>query len=386
MDAGDEKYKILDDLYTNIESPASFSSAKKLLKAARENSTLDITSNDVSNYLSLQPSFTKHGMIRKKYHRSMVIVPSPGILLSSDLADFTNLKSYNNGFCHLVFFIDCYSRKLSITPIKDKRGATLARALDQYLTASEYSYLQWWIDRGSEFYNSHVDKICEKHNIKRYSTQNYKIKASYSERAIKTIKGKIYRIFTHLNTYNYIDHLDKIVCAYNNSAHAGLLGSTPNVVHKIKDGRVLHELTKRMVKQKLSNYGSIKSVHRQMKASNKKILPLNTHVRLLAINADHIFNKSYLPIFTEEVFSIAHVNLNEYPITYRLNDLNNQPIQGRVYREELKVAAKPTLFDIEKVIQRKYCKKTRKKLALVKFVGYPESFNLWLNANDLIDK
>ena len=176
------------------------------------------------------------------------------------------------------------------------------------------------------------------------------------------------------------------MCGYNNSVHAGLLGSTPNVVHKIKDGRVLHELTKRMVKQKLSNYGSIKSVHRQMKASNKKILPQNTHVRLLAINADHIFNKSYLPIFTEEVFSIAHVNLNEYPITYRLNDLNNQPIQGRVYREELKVAAKPTLFDIEKVIQRKYCKKTRKKLALVKFVGYPESFNLWLNANDLIDK
>ena len=34
----------LDDLYTKIESPASFSSAKELLEAARENSTLDITS------------------------------------------------------------------------------------------------------------------------------------------------------------------------------------------------------------------------------------------------------------------------------------------------------------------------------------------------------
>ncbi len=115
-----------------------------------------------------------------------------------------------------------------------------------------------------------------------------------------------------------------------------------------------------MIKQKFGNYGAIKRRRHQLDLSLKDILPVNTYVRLLAINADRVFNKSYVPLFTEEVFAIESINLKENPITYRLRDLNREIIEGRVYRNELKVAAKPTLFDIEKIIQKNTVERPRK--------------------------
>ena len=385
-DVKPEKYTFLDSIYHDVSSPDSFASIKKLHAAARNNGRRDITLKDVKNYLTTQTSYTLHGYVPKTYRKSMVIVWGPGNLLSSDLADFSNLKDYNEGYRYLVFFIDCYSRKLSITPIKDKKSETLSKVLDDYLTSSSYNYSRLWVDRGGEYYNNKVQKICQKHNVKMYSVHNYKMKASYSERVIKTIKGKLYKLFTHFNSYNYLDHLQDVVKSYNNSKHAGLLGMTPNQVHIITNEMVLQDLTRKMIKQKYTNYGAIKRGRWQLDFSIRSLIPENTHVRLLAVNADNIFNKSYLPLFTQEIFKVHSVNRNSNPITYTLSDLNNEVIEGRVYRNEIKVAAKPTLFDIEKIIQKKYCRKTKKHLALVKYIGYPDSFNEWIDVKNLVDK
>ena len=381
-----EKYTYLDGIYHDVTSPASFSSIKKLHAAARNNGRKDISLKDVKNYLATQTSYTMHGYVPRTYRKSMVIVNAPGKLLSSDLADFSNLKDDNNGYRYLVFFIDCFSRKLNITPIKDKKSQTLALVLDHYLTHdTTYKYSRLWVDRGGEYYNKSVQKILEKHGIKMYSVHNYRVKASYSERVIKTIKIKLYKMFTQFNSYNYIKHLDNVVEAYNNSKHTGLLGMTPNQVHKITDEVALTDLTKKMVNQKYSNYGGIKRGRWQLDLSVRDIIPVNTHVRLLGINADNIFNKSYQALYTDVVFEVDSVNLNTNPITYTLRDLNGEKIEGRIYRNELKIAAKPNLYDIERVIQKKYCRKTKKHLALVKYIGYPDSFNEWVDIKNLVD-
>ena len=161
----DEKNSFLDTLYHNVKLPASFSSAKKLLAAARVERS-DITLNDVKQYLSTQPSFTKHGLVPKTYRKSMVIVRAPGVLLSSDLADFSNLKDHNNGFRYLIVFIDCFSRRLWVFPINDKKGETVSKVLDDYLTNNQYNFSSLWVDRGKEYYNSHVEKIAKNTIIK----------------------------------------------------------------------------------------------------------------------------------------------------------------------------------------------------------------------------
>jgi hypothetical protein len=45
--------------------------------------------------------------------------------------------------------------------------------------------------------------------------QNTEIKANYVERVIKTIKLKMYRYFTHAQSYNYIGELQKFAGSYN---------------------------------------------------------------------------------------------------------------------------------------------------------------------------
>jgi ribulose bisphosphate carboxylase small subunit len=64
--------------------------------------------------------------------------------------------------------------------------------------------------------------------------QNAEIKANYVERVIKTIKSKMYRYFTHAQSYNYIEELQKFAASYNKTYHR-TIGMPPNKVTKGKE-------------------------------------------------------------------------------------------------------------------------------------------------------
>ena len=89
-----------------------------------------------------------------------------------------------------------------------------------------------------------------------------------------------------------------------------------------------------------------------------------------------VFEKGYTPRWTEEVFKVSEVHYTE-PITYKIVDLNNDEIQGSFYAPELQKTTQE-MFRIEKVIRRKGNK------SLVKWLGYPESFNSWVDNKDLV--
>ena len=90
------------------------------------------------------------------------------------------------------------------------------------------------------------------------------------------------------------------------------------------------------------------------------------------INTD----KGYTPNWSEEVFIIKNVK-NTVPWTYVINDLNHEEITGTFYEKELQKASQEE-FRIEKVIKRKGDK------IYVKWKGYDNSFNSWIDKNDII--
>jgi len=90
-----------------------------------------------------------------------------------------------------------------------------------------------------------------------------------------------------------------------------------------------------------------------------------------------LFEKGYTPRWTEEVFTVSAVQYTD-PITYKIVDLNGEEIQGTFYGEELQKTSQE-IFRIEKVIKRKG------ERSLVKWVGYPDSFNSWVDNKDLIN-
>ena len=67
------------------------------------------------------------------------------------------------------------------------------------------------------------------------------------------------------------------------------------------------------------------------------------------------------------------------PISYWLNDLNGCSIDGVVYHKELKPVALPETFEIEKVVKTVVDKQSGKKKYLVKWSGYPDHFNSYVD-------
>ena len=248
---------ILDSLYGDVASPAGLTSVTKLWSGAKLRNP-DITLDQVKDYLKGQDSFTRHGNIRRKYLKRTVYVSKPGELLSADLGDFQALREWNDGVAYLLVVIDCFSRKLNVAPIGDKKGSTVAKALDTILSqdAALGSQPSLWTDEGTEFHNKLTLAVCGKYNIKHYSTHNRGTKAVYAERVLKTLKSKIYRALTHYNTKNYIQFLERIVDSYNASPHRGLLGDNPDRVHAMTDRGKIEKLADDMYEQKFKNFGS----------------------------------------------------------------------------------------------------------------------------------
>ena len=95
---------------------------------------------------------------------------------------------------------------------------------------------------------------------------------------------------------------------------------------------------------------------------------------------DHVRIFMYQNIFatswSEEVFVVSKIK-NTVPWTYVINDLNGEEIVGTFFKKELQKTNEKE-FKIEKGIERK-CNKL-----YVKWKGYDNSFDSWINKKDLM--
>ena len=92
----------------------------------------------------------------------------------------------------------------------------------------------------------------------------------------------------------------------------------------------------------------------------------------------NIFAKGYTPNWSEEVFVVSKIK-NTVPWTYVVSDLNGEEITGSFYEKELQKTNQKE-FRIEKVLKRKGDK------LYVKWKGYDNSFNSWINKKNLVYK
>ena len=98
------------------------------------------------------------------------------------------------------------------------------------------------------------------------------------------------------------------------------------------------------------------------------------HVRISQYK--NIFAKRYTPNWSEEVFVINKI-IKTVPWTYVINDLNGEKIIGSFYEKELQKTNQKE-FRIEKILKKKGDK------LYVKWKGYNNSFNSWINKKDIL--
>ena len=303
-----------------------------------------------------------HKPIRRNFPRRRVVVKHIDDTWCSDLVEMQKFSKWNKGYRYLLMVLDVFSKYGWIVPLKDKKGECVAAAFTSILSEGRKPK-RLWVDKGKEYYNKHVKNLLDSEGIEMYSTENEE-KSMICERWNRTIKTKMWKRFTAQNTTEYLDMLNPLVEEYNNTKHRSI-GMTPVEASKKKnEGIVFMKL-----------YGDV----RTPKAYGLPKYKVGDLVRISKYKRK-VFDKGYTPNWTEEIFVVEGVVYTN-PITYKLKDLSGEEIQGSFYEQELLRSKLPITgpFRIEKVIRRK----PGTGEALVKWSGYPEKFNSWVNAKDL---
>lgn len=306
-------------IYYDHQHPQAFSSANSLFSFAREFDK-SVTRDDIEDFLSKQNVYTLHRRSRSRFPRRKILSRHIKHIYAADLIDFQNIRKENFGNRYILVIIDVFSRYAYATPMKNKSGRATLKAI-QKIFKKGGKPLKLFADKGKEFYNKHVKRYLKSNRILLYSTEN-ETKASIVERFIKSLKTRLYKIFTARNSLNYTAILDEVVNGLNNRFHRAI-GRAPSQVNK-KNEREVHNF----------QYGKYLKSKTQKPKFN-----IDDTVRIS--RKKEIFRKGYLQTFTKEMFRIVDV-LPTKPRTYRIVvDDTNEIVHGTWYENELCRTKKP---------------------------------------------
>ena len=182
-----------------------------------------------------------------------------------------------------------------------------------------------------------------------YSTHN-EGKSAVAERFIRILKNKIFKHTAAVWKNVCFDVLDDIVSKYNNT------------VHKI--------IKTKPIDVKSNSYAE------NNEDSNEKDPKIKAGDRARISKYKNIFANWYTQNWGEKVFIITKIK-NTVPWTYVIGDLNGEPITGIFYEKDLQKPNQKKIR-IEKIIEKKGGK------LYVKWKGYDNSFNCWINKKDLV--
>ena len=272
---------------------------------------------------------------------------------AADLADMRALSKENDGYNFLLLVIDIFNKYGWIKPLKDKKGETIVNALKEIFKESGRRPAKLWTDKGREFFNKDVRDLVEL-----YATENEE-KSSIAERWIRTMKEKMFKYFTDNNTNKYIDVLPNLVEDYNNTVHSSTKLTPTDASKEENELKVWRNLYPD--RYKTSRLNPKFSVGDEVRITKKK----------------KVFEKGYTTRWTEEIFTIKEIRETN-PITYKLKDLKGEEIKGTFYEPELQ-KTEQQIYRIEKIIKKE------KGRSFVKWKGYPDKFNSWVDNKDLIN-
>ena len=125
-------------------------------------------------------------------------------------------------------FIDTFSKYAWVVPLTDKKGVSIVDGFQKVLDKSGRKPSKIWVDKGTEFYNSSFKKWLKDNDIEMYSIHNER-QSVVAEIFMRTLKNKIYKYMTSVSKNVYIDKLDDIVSAYNNTYHRTIKVKTVDV-------------------------------------------------------------------------------------------------------------------------------------------------------------
>ena len=353
----------LASIYYDPKHPGSFSGPHKLFNAVKREGKYVLGLSKIKKWLASQDTYTLHRSMRKKIKINKVIVEGIDNQWDMDLMDMSSLAKDNDGVVFVLLAIDIFSRFVNVQPLKSKQGKDVVTALKIIFEEGRIPD-KIRTDKGSEFVNRWFKAYLKEKNVIHFVTHN-EVKANYAERAIKTIKGKIFKFFTQKQTYRYVDNLQDFVYGYNHTVHSSIKMAPVNVTSKVEAA-----LWKQ---QYLDPYAKTKK-----KQKKKFKYKMGDTVRVSFLRG--VFDREYHQKWSGEVFTIIQRYLRKGIPVYRLTDYAGDVVEGTFYQPELQrvVFDKDQTFKVEKVLKTKG--KGKNKQYLVRWLHWPAKYDSWVSS------
>lgn len=301
-----------------------------------------------------------HRAARRNFVRRRTQMRGINDTLQADLVEMIPYAAQNRRINYILTAINIFSKKAYACPVKNKSGKEVKRALESILNTLGHPIKNIHTDRGKEFYNKDVRTMLCQRKIHLYSTHST-MKAAICERFNRTLKNKMWKLFSLRGSYKWIDILPKLISEYNDTKHR-TIGMRPNDVNKHNEQMHLDDVYNH-------------TVNTTTTPRNRQKFRVGDRVRLSKYK--HAFEKGYTPNWTTEVFKIRKIQFTQ-PTTYLLEDLQGDPIDGTVYAEELLLSKCADIYLVEKVL------KQRGDKLYVKWLGFGNEFNEWINKRDYV--
>jgi hypothetical protein len=324
------------NIYFNPDRPYSFSGNTKKFSGFLQ-------------WLEKQPAWSLHRPIIRQYKRRRIIAAGINHIWEMDLMDLIPLKYHNNRNAHLMVVICSFSKKLDIIPIKNRKTDTIIEAFERLIgpegrTWGMFGEKPFLVrsDKAGEFTARKFIAYLRSKGIYSYFAQNPDTKSSIVERAIRTIRSRIYRYMSHKNTKRYIDVLSRLVASYNKTYHSSIKMRPIDVTFH-NQAQVRENLYGFKDLRKSYLYTNQLPQNRKLRQANDDDLNVGDYVRISKYKSI-LTRKGYSPNFTREIFRIIDINQGRKRnkrALFTLIDQKNNVIEGsRFYREELSRVAR----------------------------------------------
>ena len=351
----------LRDVYYEPSKAGSFASIKALSDAS------GVPIRRTKLWLSKQITYTLHKGARRRYVTRPYRTNKIDAQWQADLVEMIEFQHVNDGFRYLLTVMDLFSRYAWAKPLKTKNAQDVTLAFRSILLQDGRTPKKLQTDNGREFENAPFQLMLNNNNI-RFFTISSPNKAAVVERFNRTLKGKMWRYFTHTGSHRWVDVLPYLLQSYNASTHRSI-GMPPSQVNYQNEIQLW---------EKQQNKGPQKVTQRD----NHTVLQVGDSVRISHVKK--VFNKGYLPGWTDQVYTVSRVIQtpkieNEFsgPLQYIIRDYNGENVRGAFYGFELQKVAIPERFRVQEVLRQRV-RRDGVIEYFVRWMGYGDEFDSWV--------
>ncbi|KAL3100269.1 hypothetical protein niasHS_000693 [Heterodera schachtii] len=203
----------INKIYTDPANPGGYAGASALYAAVKKKHP-KLKRANFEDFLQRNTTYTLFKPKKEKFRRLRTVPTGFMTDVQADLADFQALSRKNNGYRYLLLAVDVLSRRMFGSP---ELFEQMPRVPDTMYT-----------DRGLEFVAKPLKEFYAEKGIQKFETSSKK-KAAVAERAIRTLKTRLYKYFSANNTSVWVDVVPKFLSAINNSV-CRATGLRPNEI------------------------------------------------------------------------------------------------------------------------------------------------------------